>query len=179
MATLLCTVGFAEGETVNYSYKSYSGGFWDCQSDIAGGSAEFGFGLIDENKKNIVFRNSIYLKGFGGNLKDEYNINFGGLALGDKISFGGKYCCQDFVVRVYGFTGFGVGIFKEENHTFLERPLLAEYSLGGGFEFQFTPKMAFVLEFGGENTFTIWNKESYRGFSYSSPILTIGYRSLF
>ena len=61
----LCSVGFAqetEGNNLEYSYKTFTGGFWACTSHTGGGYGEFGFKLIPEDK-GFVLRNSILIGG--------------------------------------------------------------------------------------------------------------------
>ena len=93
---------------------------------------------------------------------------------------GGKIKCNDFIIRSYGFSAVGVGLYTCEGHIFFSLPIIIDLSLGGGFEFQFASKMAFVIEFGGlfrmfagENNY---EKKIYPSYS-TSPSLSIGFRS--
>lgn len=144
---------------------------------IAGGYGEFGFRLTSEDN-GFVLRDSIMIGGCGANITDNKS-SYGGATIGNKLIFGGKYNCNDLIFRVYGFTGGNFGVFKTSNHSFFQSPFITDVFIGGGLEMQFAPDLAFVLEFGGNCRFLVGNeKKNFPGFSNSSPLLTIGYRTL-
>ena len=69
-------------------------------------------------------------------------------------------------------------MFGAKNHSFLNPNLMYGVNLGGGFEFQFTRRSAFAVEFGGGVSFVAGpNFRQYSQFTKGFPTLTIGYRS--
>lgn len=172
ISAALCGFGFAE-ETANIQYRITSGGFWSCGQDFSGGFGEFGINLLP--KENFfVLRDCIYIQGLGGNSAGNTGntmLDFGGLEIGDKLIIGGRTNGEGFIVRGYGFTSAALGFYSYEDHAFWSLPLMLNLTFGGGFEFQYVKHTAFVIEFGGVNR--IFNE----GFSKSTSVLTIGFRS--
>lgn len=180
ISIFMCFAGFAENkESAMGKYKYTIGGFWTCYQDFAGGYGEYGFNLLSEENK-VVVRDCIYIEGQGGYLAKNDSLGYGALEIGNKFILGGKIKCNDFIIRSYGFSAVGVGLYTCEGHIFFSLPIIIDLSLGGGFEFQFASKMAFVIEFGGlfrmfagENNY---EKKIYPSYS-TSPSLSIGFRS--
>ncbi len=180
-----CCVGFAQEDTNEYSsakynYRTTSGGFWIWEENCNGGAGEFGVNLLKE-EKNLVFRNVFFIQGEGGSAKLTANntIDFGGVEFGDKLMFGGRANCYDFIVRSYGFAGVSFGILGWDDHQFGTQPFLISAKFGGGFEFQYLKNLAFVLEFGGAQRFLAGtgSTKALSDFSKCTPTLTIGFRS--
>lgn len=171
-----CCVGFAEENgSAKESYRITNGGFWSCGQDFSGGFGEFGINLLPV-EKNLVLRDCIYVKGTGGTLTST-GLDTGGLEVGDKLIIGGRSNCTGFIVRTYGYMSGGVKFYKCEGHKFVNAPMI-DVGFGGGFEFQYFDRCAFVIEFGGENRFlTGQYKDSFKDYSRSGPVLSIGYRS--
>ena len=174
----ICCAGFAEEVlSANVKYKTTSGGFWCCGEGFCGGFGEFGINLLPE-EKNFVLRDCLYIQGEGGSLKKNGSLEYGGVEIGDKLLIGGRYNCNGFIVRSYGFTGVSAGLFSFEGHKVFSLPVMLNLTFGGGFEFQFSEKMGFVIEFGGMNRLLIGGDKSvFEDFSRYLPVLTIGYRS--
>ncbi len=164
--------------SAKFNYRIVSGGFWCCGQDFSGGFGEFGVNLLPQ-EKNFVLRDCIYVLGEGGELDRDNQLNYGAFEMGDKLIMGGRVNCSDLIVRSYGFTACAIGMFSCEGHRFFTAPFMINLSFGGGFEFQFAKNTAFVIEFGGLNRFLAGNeKRDFEHFSKSSPLLTIGYRTL-
>lgn len=177
LVALMCSVGFAENEPANSNYKFTSGGFWEYNNETTGGSGEIGFKLVSEDN-GFVLRNCIVFEGLGTTIQKESKLNYGAFFINDKILIGGKYNCNDSIIRSYAFLGGGFGLLGCKGHKFIEAPYLAKFYGGGGFEFQFVKDLAFVVEFGGGCTGPIGkNTKSFLGYANSNPTLTIGYRS--
>ena len=180
----ICSVGFAqegapEHSSANYNYRTTSGGFWIWEESCNGGAGEFGINLLKQ-EKNIVLRNCVFVQGEGGsgNLTSNEFIDFGGVEFGDKLIFGGRANCHDFIVRTYGYVGASFGILGWDDHKFGSRPFLISAKFGGGFEFQYLKGLAFVVEFGGVERFLVGKPAgALANFSKSNPSLTIGFRS--
>ena len=182
LVAFLCSVGFAqetEGNNQEYSYKTFTGGFWSCTTHTGGGYGEFGFRLIPEDK-GFVLRNSILIGGEGGYISNSTDSSFGGLFLGDKISIGSCLKTGNSVIRSYGFLTCKAEMFGAKNHSFFNPNLMYGINAGGGFEFQFTRRSAFAVEFGGTVSFVAGpDYKQYSQFTKGTPTLTIGYRSLY
>ena len=181
IVTFFCCAGFAENkETAKWEYKFTNGGFWSCGQNFAGGFGEFGFNLLSE-ENNFLVRDCIFIQGQGGYLAKNDSLEYGALEIGNKLIFGGKSNCDKFIIRSYGFAAGGVGLYICEGHKIFSMPLLIDLSFGGGFEFQYTRHMAFVIEFGGTSRMFVGknrNKENnISDYSKSTPSLTIGFRS--
>lgn len=156
--------------SANIQYRITNGGFWSCGQDFSGGFGEFGINLLP--KENfLVLRDCIYVQGLGGNRSVNSEQDFGGLEIGDKLIIGGRTNGEGFIVRTYGFTSVAAGFYSYEGHKFGSFPLMLNLTFGGGFEFQYVKHTALVLEFGGVN------RLFPEGFSKSSSVLTIGFRS--
>ena len=180
----VCCVGFAQEDTSEYSsadfnYRTTSGGFWIWEENCNGGAGEFGINLLKE-EKNLVLRNCFFVQGEGGSGKmtSDKIVEFGGIEFGDKLMFGGRANCNGFIVRSYGFAGASFGIIGWDDHQFGTKPFLVSAKFGGGFEFQYLKKLAFVVEFGGVERFLIGQPAgALSNFAKCTPSLTIGYRS--
>lgn len=181
----ICSVGFAEESprehsSANVQYRFTSGGFWTCGSNFSGGFGEFGINLLPK-EKGLVLRNCIFVQGSGGHLAKNDQLEFDSLDIGNKLILGGRVNCPGFIVRSYGFAAISLGLFSCQGHPFATSPFLLNLSYGGGFEFQFTSRNAFVLEFGGLSGFLAGQINPaecpFTDFSNSSPLLTIGFRS--
>ncbi len=181
LVAVICSVGFAESfSSADVKYRTTGGGFWSCGKDYTGGFGEFGFNLLPE-EKTFVLRDCISVMGEGGYLGNNSDVGFGGCEIGDKLIIGGRYNCEGFIVRTYGFIGVSVGLFSCSGHSFFSLPLMINISFGGGFEFQYSANNAFVIEFGGLNRLFTGDTSSIgnnvRSYPISSPSLTIGFRS--
>ncbi len=181
MVAVICSVGFAEEiPSADVKYRFTGGGFWSCGKDYTGGFGEFGVNLLPE-EKNFVLRDCVFVQGEGGTLGNNPDLEFGALELGDKLIIGGRYNGRGFIVRSYGFIGASLGIFSCEGHDFFSMPLMLTLHFGGGFEFQYSPWSAFVIEFGGLNRLFLGDTSSLGNnlgsYPISSPSLTIGFRS--
>lgn len=178
----LCSVGFAqetEDNNQEYSYKTFTGGFWSCTTHTGGGYGEFGFRLIPEDK-NFVLRNCIMLGGEGGYISNRADSSFGGFFLGDKIIVGSLVKNNCSVIRSYGFLGGKAEMFSAKDHSFFNPNLMYGINAGGGFELQFVKNAAFAVEFGGTVSFVAGpESKQYSQFTKGTPTLTIGYRSLY
>ena len=180
----ICSVGFAQEDTNEYSsaefqYRTTSGGFWIWEENCIGGAGEFGFNLLKQ-ENNFVLRNCILVQGEGGsgNLTTDRFVDFGGIEIGDRFIIGGRANCNGFIVRSYGYVGGFFGLFSWVDHKFYKPPFLLTAKFGGGFEFQYTQDMAFVLEYGAVERFLIGQPSgALSNFSKCTPSLTIGYRS--
>lgn len=186
MVALLCSVGFAEGfnfaenayPSADYNSRLISGGFWSCGDERSGGFGEFGWALVDETKNNFVLRDCFTVGGWGHQVI-EHNVDFGELQVGNKFMIGGVYDCGFVKVRSYGFLGAGIGFIGGTNIRFFSGAPMVEINGGGGFEIQYCANNAFVIEFGGRCEEPIGSKRSeYKAYTNSSPVLTIGYRTL-
>lgn len=181
----MCNVGFADEytsvnghESSSFNNKFISGGFWSCGGERSGGFGELGFRLVDENLNHFVLRECITLGGYGSNLIKN-GMDFGELQIGNKIIIGGMTNCNFFCIRSYGFAGIGFGIWGDTENSFASGSLLLEFNFGGGFEFQYSQKNAFVIEFGGRTEAPVGKrKNQFSPYTNSSPVLTIGYRTL-
>ncbi len=181
----ICSFGFAEevangNSSAKVQYRITSGGFWSCGSDFSGGLGEFGLNLLPE-EKYFVLRDCLYVQGSGGYLAKNDKLDFGGIEIGNKLILGGRSNGPGFIVRSYGFTSISFGLFSYEGHKFISSPFLINLTFGGGFEFQYQTRNAFVIEFGGLNRILTGEikaeQYSYEDFSKSNPVLTIGFRS--
>ncbi len=154
-----------------------SGGFWTVQDNLCGGYGELNIPIV-ESDKGFMLRNAIKFGGFGSYFDTETRDVCGGFSIGDKFLIGERYDVRPFAIRSYGSVGCEFGMFFDDDHMFSNSPCMIAVDFGGGFEFQFTQKSAFVLEYGGKCSFVVGdNKESYSAFSHGGPILSIGYRS--
>ena len=172
LVAIICSVGFAEEtDTSKIKYRITNGGFWTSGQDFCGGFGEFGINCLPE-EKNFVLRDCIYCQGSGG-------TNFGEFQVGDKLILGGRVNGEGFIVRTYGLIGGGLGLLSCPGYKVGQAPLLVHITFGGGFEFQYCTNTAFVVEFGGDSRLLAGkNKQALKDFSRSSPVLTIGYRSM-
>ena len=181
LVAIFCFAGFAEEArektSAKYNYRIVSGGFWSCGQDFSGGFGEFSVNLLPR-ENFFVLRDCIFVQGEGGYLGSEKQLDFGGLEIGDKLIFGGRVDCSDYIVRSYGYAGCAFGMFSCEGHEFSSAPFMINLNYGGGFEFQFVRHTAFVVEFGGVKRFLAGGeKKGFEVFSKSTPVLTIGYRT--
>ena len=172
----ICCAGFAEEkEAANVSYRITNGGFWSCGQDFSGGFGEFGINILPQ-EKILVLRDCIYVAGTGGTLTPS-GLDTGGLEVGDKLIIGGRSNCAGFIVRSYGYVSGGVKFYKCEGHDFVSSPMV-DIGFGGGFEFQYIAGCAFVVEFGGQNRILTGEyKDTFKDYSRSGPVLSIGFRS--
>ncbi|MBO4533145.1 MAG: hypothetical protein J5726_05545 [Treponema sp.] len=172
LVAIFCSVGFAEGsKSADIKYRFTNGGFWTSGQDFCGGFGEFGINCLPE-EKNFVFRNHIFCQGDGGK-------SFGEFQVGDKLIFGGRVNGEGFITRTYCFTAGGFGLISCPGYKVSETPFLVHITFGAGFEFQYCQETAFVVEFGGDNRLLVGkNKQALKDFSRSSPVLTIGFRSM-
>lgn len=185
LAALMCSVGFADeyasakdNDSVNFNNQFISGGFWSCGNERSGGFGEFAFRLVDENINHFVLRDCITVGGYGSNLIKN-GMDFGELQIGNKVIVGGMTNCNTFCIRSYGFAGIGFGIWKDEENKFASGAPLLELNFGGGFEFQYSKNNAFVIEFGGRTEAPVGKrKNEFTAYTNSSPLLTIGYRTM-
>ncbi|MBQ0166208.1 MAG: hypothetical protein KBT02_03760 [Treponema sp.] len=178
LVALMCSVGFAED--MSFAEGTFvSGGFWSCEGNRSGGFGEFGFALVEESKNGFVLRDCITLGGYGNTVTDSNGMKFGEGIIGDKLMIGGVTDCSLFKVRSYGFMGAGIGLWGDETYGFAEGAPMLELSFGGGFEFQYAASTAFVIEFGGRCEGPVGSeKDRYQAYTNSSPLLTIGFRTL-
>lgn len=182
---LLCSVGFADEyssvkniDSVKFNSQLVSGGFWSCGGGRSGGFGEFGFRLVDENINHFVLRDSITIGGYGSNLISN-SMDFGELQIGNKIIIGGMTNCGTFCIRSYGFTGIYLGLWSDNSIHFAKGAPLIEINFGGGFELQYSINNAFVIEFGGRVEAPVGKlKNEFNTYTNSSPLLTIGYRTM-
>lgn len=185
LVAFLCNAGFADeytsaknNDSTNFNNKFISGGFWSCGNERSGGFGELGFRLVDENLNHFVLRECITLGGYGSNLLKS-GLDFGELQIGSKIIIGGMTNSNLFCIRSYGFAGIGFGIWGDKENSFASGSPLLELNFGGGFEFQYSQENAFVIEFGGRTEAPVGKiKNQFSPYTNSSPVLTIGYRSL-
>ena len=163
-------------------YRFVSGGFWSCGQDFCSGFGELGINCLPEEKV-FVMRDTIFIQGEGGTLRKSSAahpnpLEYGELQVGDKLILGGRTNGNGFIVRSYGFISGSLGLFSCSGHPFGKMPWMINLAFGGGFEFQFCQNSAFVIEFGGVNRILVGgNKSGFEGYSRSSPVLTIGFRS--
>jgi len=183
LVAFLCSVGFAQDfSSANMNYRFVSGGFWSCGQDFSGGFGEFSINCLPE-EKIFVMRNCFFLQGEGGTLRKSSSahpdpLEFGGAQIGNKLILGGRTNCMGFIVRCYGFTSVSIGLFSCTGYRFFSLPLMINLAFGGGFEFQYSASSAFVIEFGGVNRILAGgDKSNFEGYSFSTPALTIGFRS--
>lgn len=186
LAALMCNVGFAEGvsfaegkyPTADFKSHVITGGFWDSWGERSGGFGEIGIRLMEEDESHFVFRDCITLGGYG---HDAYGKTdeFGELVIGNKVILGGMADCILFKVRGYSFFGTGISFWGSPDVDFASGAPLLELTFGGGFEFQYAASSAFVIEFGGrfENP-AGKERKAFRAYTNSSPLLTIGCRTL-
>lgn len=177
----MCSFGFAEEadeSTNSFGFRKIGGGFWNCSTERSGGYGEFGWAFTDEDVKNFVLRDCFTVGGYGHNVIKS-NIDFGELQVGNKFILGGVYDCKNFKVRSYGFVGTGIGIIGGTGVKFFKGAPMVEVNGGGGFEFQYSKNSAFVIEYGGRCEMPVGNKRaSFTPYTNSSPLFTIGYRTL-
>lgn len=184
LVALLCSVGFADemvsvkNDLVDFATKKIGGGFWSCAPERSGGYGEFGWALTDEAKKEFVLRDCFTFGGYGHKVI-ERSVDFGELQIGNKFMIGGVYNCGSAKIRSYGFVGTGVGFIGGSGIRFFHGAPMIEVNGGGGFEIQYSPNNAFVIEFGGRCEEPVGKKRAeYKAYTNSSPVLTIGYRTL-
>jgi hypothetical protein len=169
--------------TENTKHFSVSG-VWRADSVRSGGSAEVGFTLA-ENKWCV--RDYVTFNGYGGMCGNGNEsgsdvtgaISFGELSIGNKLQIGGVVRNGDFTVVPYGFMNGEFGLVRTGNASFFEAPFLLDIGGGGGFEFRFTPAMAFFIEYGGGFFFPVGNSAEKQMVSSGYELLSIGYRSYF
>ena len=183
LVAFLCSVGFAQDfSSANMNYRFVSGGFWSCGQDISGGYGEFGINCQPEEKV-FVMRDCLFIQGEGGTLRRSSSahpdpLEFGGAQIGNKLILGARTNGPGFIVRCYGFASVSAELFSCSGHDFFSLPLMINLTFGGGFEFQYHRSAAFVLEFGGRNILLAGgDKLAFEGYSFSSPVFTIGFRS--
>lgn len=152
-------------------------GIFNVEREKSGGSLEFGFRLYEKN--HFVLRNYVLLSGYGGRF--ENGAGFGAAEISYKIIAGGFVPLSEMRIRSYGFTALGLGLFGTENHRVFTLPLVGSISVGGGFELQFSPHSAFMVEYGGkmETLFGGGFSRSAYGNVYGSPLVMLGARSYF
>lgn len=177
LVALICSVGFAEEtKSADFNSKFISGGFWISEEGKCGGGGEWGFAIV-ENPNGFFMRDCFTGAGYGGNLKGG-KFSFGEMTVGNKFMMGGSYDLGNSIVRTYGIFGVDFGVFSINGHKFYECPFLIEIPFGGGFEFQYSKKSAFVVEFGGKYSIMIGeNAKDFADLANTCPKLSIGYRS--
>lgn len=177
LVALICSGGFSEGaKSEEFKSKFISGGFWILDEGKCGGGGEWGFAIL-ESSNGFFVRDCFTGAGYGGNMKGG-EFTFGEMAMGNKFMIGGSYDLGNSIVRTYGFAGIDFGVFSTKNHKFYECPFLIEVPCGGGFEFQYSKKSAFVIEFGGKYSIMVGeNAQDFANFANTCPKLSIGYRS--
>lgn len=181
---IYCAAGFAEeNASAEFNYRITSGGFWSCGQDFSGGFGEFGLNLLPV-EKNFVLRDCIFLQGEGGTLRKSSAghpdaLKYNALFAGDKLIIGGRMNATDFIIRGYGFCSGAFGLFGCSEHNFLDQPFMVNLTFGGGFEFQYHKRSAFVIEYGGLNRILAGTDLTFfEDYSKSSASLTIGFRSI-
>lgn len=168
VGTFLCLVGFAQ----EFNNGTASGGFWCMEEGVASGFGEWSFPLHNDSD-GLVLRDCINMGGFGGTKED-----FGGAFFGNKLLVGKRFNAGNFVVRNYAIASVGFGLFSAPNHSMVSSPFLLGTIFGVGMELQYSKKLAFVIEFGGNQDFFLGDKkEDFLDYESSNPILMLGFRS--
>lgn len=177
LVALICCVGFAdENRTAEFKSKFVSGGFWIGEEGKCGGGGENGFTIM-EDRNGFFMRDCFTGAGYGGNLKGG-KMEFGEIEIGNKFMLGGCFDLGNCIVRSYGTVGIDFGVFGTNDHSIFQNPFLLEVPCGGGFEFQYAKKSAFVIEFGGKYSMMIGKGAGdFAELANTCPRLTIGYRS--
>lgn len=188
LVAFMCSFGFAdEIESAekqfsenSFGYRFVSGGFWNCGGERSGGFGEFGISLADEKSKHLVLRDCITVGGYGCNVSEKDGIKYSELQICDKFIIGGVYNTGISKIRSYAFVNCGIGFWGDVTNKFASGSPLLEIGGGGGFEYQFAPKSAFVIEYGGRCEGPVGKRKAdFEVYTNSSPVLTIGYRSLY
>ncbi len=184
LLAIYCFAGFAEeNDSANINYRITSGGFWSCGQDFSGGFGEFGVNLLPV-ENFFVLRDCIFVQGEGGTLRKcstehPQALEYGSLQVGNKLILGGRVNATGFIVRSYGFCSGAFGLFSCSEHNFFSQPFMVNLTFGGGFEFQYHKRSAFVIEFGGLNRILAGADSAFfEDYSKSSASLTIGFRSI-
>lgn len=133
-----CSFSFAK-ERMNISTYAL------LQSQKSGGGAGFSFPIF--NKNEFFIRNEINLNLYFSNTPlSEANL----LTFGDKLFFGSLKQINGFGFRCYGYCKCEVGPSWDKTFRIFDNaPLILEMGGAGGFEFLYSEKKSFFIEFGG------------------------------
>lgn len=127
--------------------KMSYGSFALIQSRKSGGGLSFAFPIFQKN--SFIIRDEITASLYLSNLPESNGTL---ISLGDKIIFGALKNVNGFSFRTYGYMKCELGISKDSTYAFFKSPILLELGGAGGFEFLFTQKTGFFVEFGGGAT---------------------------
>lgn len=124
--------------------KMSFGSFALIQSRKSGGGLTFAFPIFQKN--SFIIRDEITASLYLSNLPESNGTL---ISLGDKIIFGALKNINGFGFRTYGYMKCEFGASRDSSYAFFTAPLILELGGAGGFEFLFTPKKGFFVEFGG------------------------------
>jgi len=169
---LLCSVGFAK----DFNNGISNGGFWVLDGNLGEGYGEWSFPIL-KTKNNFMIRDNVTIGGFGGASGNSMTIC--GFTVGDRLLFGGIYDDTGiFAVKAYGFAGVDFEMFGTKTHPLFSPSVRLGSTFGGGFEFQYTERNSFVVEYGGKYRYVIGkNMASYKEYNCINPVLMLGFRS--
>lgn len=154
-----------------------SGGFFVMEDDFGEGYGEWSFPIA--RIKNFMIRDCASIGGFGKSTADR-QIDFGGMSVGNTVHFGGIFDSQCFRIKSYGLIGAEFSLFSGIDHPLFCGSAMLGSIIGGGFEFQYTEKNAFAIEFGGKYRYVIGkDMNDFAGYNSINPVIIIGYRSYY
>lgn len=167
-------VGFAQ----EFKNGISSGGFCVIECNYGEGYGEWNFPIVT-TKKDFILRDCITVGGYGV-AYDQNNIYISGCSIGDKLIMGGMYTTDFYRVRAYGLFGIDFSMFKAPDHPLFSPSVIMATTMGGGFEFQYSERNSFVVEYGGKYRYVIGkNMTNYRAYNSINPIISFGYRSYY
>lgn len=169
---VICCSGFA----FEKSNRISSGGFWVLEGNLGQGYGEWSFPVFSKN--DFFIRSNVTIGGFGGAVGSA--IDYAGCEIGSNFHYGTQYDLGTFNVRTYGLIGVDFALFTSETHKFFSPSGLLGSTIGGGFEFQYTEKNAFVLEYGGKYRYVVGKDyKQYKAYNNINPVLMLGFRSYY
>lgn len=124
--------------------KMSFGSFALIQSRKSGGGLTFAIPIFQKN--SFIIRDEIMASLYLSNLPESNGTL---ISLGDKIIFGSLKNINGFGFRTYGYMKCEFGASRDSSYAFFKAPLILELGGAGGFEFLFTQKKGFFIEFGG------------------------------
>ncbi len=120
------------------------GSFALIQSRKSGGGLTFAIPIFQKN--SFIIRDELMASLYLSNLPKSNGTL---ISLGDKIHFGSLKKINGFTFRTYGYMKCEIGISSDKDYSFFTAPVILELGGAGGFEFLFTEKKSFFVEFGG------------------------------
>jgi len=151
-------------ETIKSKDKMAMGTYALIQSQKSGGGFSFAVPVFQKN--DFVIREELNLNLYFSNVPLS-QAKF--VSIGDKIHFGSLKEINGFSFRSYGYAKCEYGFtWNNENQPFTQAPTILEMGGAGGFEFLYSSKKSFFIEFGGGSAIKSWGNISLEDFASGS-----------